>query len=51
VLRRFTASCTHSVIVELNYPATRLEQAGNNGQGLGKEPADELDPDENVVEN
>jgi DNA replication protein DnaC len=36
----------HSVIVELNIPSYRLEQARNNGQGLGKEPAGELDPDE-----
>jgi DNA replication protein DnaC len=36
----------HSVIVELNIPSYRLEQARNNGQALGKEPADELVPDE-----
>jgi DNA replication protein DnaC len=36
----------HSVIVELNIPSYRLEQARNNGQALGKEPAGELDPDE-----
>jgi DNA replication protein DnaC len=36
----------HSVIVELNIPSYRLEQARNNGQALGKEPADQLDPDE-----
>ena len=29
----------HSVIVELNIPSYRLEQARNNGQALGKEPA------------
>ena len=36
----------HSVIVELNIPSYRLEQARNNGQALGKEPADELVPGE-----
>lgn len=36
----------HSVIVELNIPSYRLEQARNNGQALGKEPADQLVPDE-----
>ena len=36
----------HSVIVELNIPSYRLEQARNNGQALGKEPAGELVPDE-----
>jgi hypothetical protein len=35
-----------AVIVELNIPSYRLEQARNNGQALGKESADQLDPDE-----
>jgi IstB-like ATP binding protein len=29
----------HSVIVELNVPSYRLEQARNNVQALGQEPA------------
>jgi DNA replication protein DnaC len=36
----------HSVIVELNIPSYRLEQARNNGQALGQEPATEPGVDE-----
>jgi DNA replication protein DnaC len=36
----------HSVIVELNIPSYRLEQARSNGHTLGQEPTVETGPDE-----
>lgn len=36
----------HSVIVELNIPSYRLEQARNNGHALGQEPATQPGADE-----
>ncbi len=36
----------HSVIVELNIPSNRLEQARSNGHALDQEPSGEAGPDE-----